>query len=952
MMTFEPSTDICPGRIVPSEQSPLCHPRYGYSAIKMNGGLIKFAPNHRAGVPEQWDPATQDGYVAQDIDGKLCQIVDGEVKPLREVNGALSLYMPAPNLSVTATNALVPVQRPAAVSGAHQREQVIPAEPSISAQITALDLEYAKLEHELKNLNKAEVIHGRTMTRAAKQDLVDQRIGLVTSMDKVRKALKALKTQPPPNAPTSPRAMQPRHSVSPPGRQQRLPPFLQMSQSTSVPVQQQGYPYAPPPGFATQYRPIPSPEDMYASNPWVNPPPGMYIAPPFDGSMSGPALSSLPPIIASATAPVPPGSLGSQHDGTQSVNGSLCNLKHESPRNRAVSIKAPEAKAAANLRSGLNPMSPVYKPGFPATTTDKAASVVSNTLAPTQQLKPTTVAATDETASPAKKDNHLRSSSISSFETADFFPRNPEEYSTRPHGYPHRTDSSDKENAALKGNNGHPITPGLDNGVSIWKAGAPDTGDHNGKVPPPGTPVFHSDATTLAPLPSNVYDTAAAVQQQVDIPNRNAHNISPKSKRDWLFVEEHPGGRQGSSSPEDNGDTDTIDFTRKSRAWLEGYQAGLQRHEMPKRDMDGEKLLGYIQGLMKSTKMNAAPSVETSTGSPIKAYSRRPSPALPLRTNSRVQPAEKASYAGRPLLETNTRSLDTFKQAVFAPQNKNAVLTPSAEGPHISEAPANLGAWAKNHSSPSGPATASDSLPEHFIPKRAVALDRQGIMSEGNNDGCSNDKISSKARSSEGAGHYLVPSSKQVPLPASPTTSTRSIASSSIASGGAPDTGNRASGLGSIDSSMYRAWPGNRTMTPTEWKTSASLTHVAKLATGYFAFDGTSDPTLRVPGQLTRDVVGAPQRITSDSIMSQGGRFREGSLDGITSPPMSPTISPNGTPVKDSGKKKNPSPTKAKFEHVAERMGIKITSSEKQEPGNDGALDPAARGKRSAWRDL
>jgi hypothetical protein len=88
------------GRIVPSELSPLCHPRFGYSAIKSNGTLIKVAPNH-AGKAQQWISTTQDGYVAQDESGRLCQIVNGMVMPLNEENGAVRLYVPAPNLNIT-----------------------------------------------------------------------------------------------------------------------------------------------------------------------------------------------------------------------------------------------------------------------------------------------------------------------------------------------------------------------------------------------------------------------------------------------------------------------------------------------------------------------------------------------------------------------------------------------------------------------------------------------------------------------------------------------------------------------------------------------------------------------------------------------------------------------------------------------------------------------------------
>ncbi|EME78813.1 uncharacterized protein MYCFIDRAFT_178910 [Pseudocercospora fijiensis CIRAD86] len=933
-----------PGRIVPSDQSPLCHPRYGYSAIKANGGLIKFAPNHRAGGQE-WTPATQDGSVGEDIQGHLCQIVNGTVLRLREQDGALQLYMPAPNLDImrAPTVGLGPVQRPLDMISSHQNERIIASEPSIASQITANELEYSKLEGQLKEIDKSEVIHGRTMHRAAKDALVARRRELVTGMDKVRKTLKELKNKPPPNAPTSPRAMRPRQSISPPGRQS-FAPFLQSQPGASTHAPQQSY-SAFVAGRPDHCRPSISPEDYYAANAWAVAPPSMYAPPPFDGSMAGPAFPAYAsaPALPGTNASLAVGNVGGAQDNMRPLSDSLAHLSIESPRSHAVSIKAPDTRLGANAKSGLNPMSPVYKPGFPAAPTAKSSSTALSAASGSFQkhVQPAK-SGTDETVSPSKKDAHLQSSSVSSLGTANFFPHNTQEYSTRQHIYPQRAESSDKENAGA-----HPLTPSQANEASLWKARAPDTGDYNGKVPPPGTPVFHSDATTQAPLPSSMNENIHE-QRQMDIPNRDADNVSPKNKREWLFIEEDPSGQQH-EVPSSQPSEEPVDFSKKSRAWIEGFHAGLQRLT-PDPTRKGDYLVGFCEGLLQSEPqtVNAMPAATASTGSPIKTHARRPSPAFPSRSNSRVQTLEKVPVTSRPPLESHNHSIDTLKQAVIDPQNENAVLTPSAEGPHVADLPVNLGAWAKKqHSSPSGPVTGGEKLPDQLIPKRAIPLDRQGIMSEGNIDARQSEKTSSNARASEGAGAYLLPSSNQMPLPASPTTSTRSIASSSIASGGAPDTGHRITSLSSIDANMYRQWPSNRIMTPTEWKTSGSLAHAAGLATGYFAaaqFDGTNEPSLRGPGQLTRDVVGAPHRVGS------GGRFREGSLDGIASPPMSPTISPSGTPSKDnSGKKKIPSPTKAKFEHVAEKMGIKIAS----DAGADGAADSTSpRGKRSAWRDL
>ncbi|KAF2719069.1 hypothetical protein K431DRAFT_321991 [Polychaeton citri CBS 116435] len=226
------------GRIVPKDQSPLCFPRFGYSAVKVNNGLIKFAPNHPTGKVQQWAQATMattDGMLAQDPQGTLCQIVKGQILPLIEIDGTLRLHMPAPNLNVTQAGPpfLQPWQQrrssinlaanlhaagPPQVS-VHNRNAA--DEPSPTQQLGALELEYSKLEHELKELDKTEVLHGRSMGKVAKEALVGKRRELVTTMDRIRKGIKGLKETP--QQSSSSHAEQALHQES---QQQTRDPYL------------------------------------------------------------------------------------------------------------------------------------------------------------------------------------------------------------------------------------------------------------------------------------------------------------------------------------------------------------------------------------------------------------------------------------------------------------------------------------------------------------------------------------------------------------------------------------------------------------------------------------------------------------------------------------------------------------------------------------------------------
>ncbi|EME40635.1 hypothetical protein DOTSEDRAFT_27263 [Dothistroma septosporum NZE10] len=987
------------GRIVPSEQSPLCHPRFGYSAIQANGGLIKsVAPNHQAGKP-QWTRATENGFVAQDIEGNLCQIVDGTIMPLQEVNGALQLYIEAPNIHGSSHG-----QFNAAIASHRLQQQttlrsagVVAPEPNPASQITALELEYAKLEHELKDVDKTEVIHGRGMGKGFKDGLVVRRRELVTNMDKIRKALKVLRNQPPPNAPASPRAMVNRQSISPPRRglgalsasfHTQRP--LQICPGPIAPPNAHG-PYMPSAAFAPQFA-ASSTEEVYTGQRWDVPPAGIFMQPPpFDGSM-GPPVPMMPP-LSHAPLPhdAPPVNQTHQAESIPQHDGSLVDVRIQTPNlNHAVSIRAPESKAT-NIKSILNPMSPAYKPAATNTSANEHGGAVTSS-APRfpvhlQSGAQRSSAGTDDTISPAKKVVHMHSSSIASFNTADFFPRNTGEYSTRQQEY-----QDDKEPAnAYSARDNTAGTPGHQD-LSPLHFRAPAV--------PPGTPVDSA---------RKISQTLNLPRQRNDVPDRDAHNISPKSKREWLFVQDRPAESQAlsySSSPTDHStrpadldtgsnSSDTLDLLDKPREWIEGFQAGLQRKHIG--DRAGDSLNGYVAGLLKSTPLATGSGPKTFTGSPVRPTSRRPSPVLPSRSASRLAMTRKAPSTRQPF-EMNMQSLDTLKQAAYAPQNEHAILTPAPNGPHVNGMPRDFGTWAKDHkvqhTTESNNSARITDVPNFPVPSRTSSVqEHQNVKVTGMGDSKQHSQIKElpaipdRYRSNDNTGAFLQPIRGQFSAglmpPTSPTLSTMSIASSSIATGSAPNTGRRVTSISSMDSSTQHQWPGSRIMTPSDWKSGSSIAHAAGLATGFFAhaqFDGSQDnkAPLHRPGQLVdmsiKDYLQPSYRVTSiTSARSSGSKhdkLHEGFLDGMSSPPrspprspspnMSPNVTPRATP-RDNGKKhsspvKGASPAKAQFQSIAEKVGIKVaTTTNSKSP--DAASGPAAweggspSGKRR-WRDV
>ncbi|KAI7542281.1 hypothetical protein KC343_g16578 [Hortaea werneckii] len=396
----------------------------------------------------------------------------------------------------------------------------------------------------------------------------------------------------------------------------------------------------------------------------------------------------------------------------------------------------------------------------------------------------------------------------------------------------------------------------------------------------------------------------------------------------------------------------------KPRDFVEGYQAGLNRRP-PGFDRSADFLEGYCAALMKSTAHSNA-SAEASTESPAKPISRRPSPAAMQMSNGISATTDRRP--NRPTLaplETCLQSTDTLKQAMLAPHNENAVLTPAADGPHITEATFNLGAWEKTRKgtgvSDVDPTALQNALAGFEFPKRTTSTARRQLDSSIDKKGPKDEQLPPRpdpqGKINLQASLYNQRSGNEISQqPASSATSTKSAALSSSAS-----TGYRMNSMTSIDSNLYRNYPGHRVFSPhLEYKSASSVAQHAGLASGFFAggqYDGAAASSqTQNPMPTSRKDSAAPL-----ATQPQQARFVEGSIDGMSNPPTSPVpgsppMSPQPSPAKDKSKDSpsKGSPARAKFEHIAEKVGIKTLGTGK----NEKETEPASPQVKRRWRDV
>jgi hypothetical protein len=332
--------------------------------------------------------------------------------------------------------------------------------------------------------------------------------------------------------------------------------------------------------------------------------------------------------------------------------------------------------------------------------------------------------------------------------------------------------------------------------------------------------------------------------------------------------------------------------------------------------------------------------------------------------------------APRPPLEMNMQSMDTLKEAVYAPQNEQAILSPCLDGPHANDTSYNLGAWSKHQEHAEmiegwDSSHGTDLAGFPFPHRTSSMMQRQGFPSD-NAANSSNPIAISNYSANQTAEHAAAVRDGH----GSQSTVSSTTAIKSIEAGSSDQSSNRVSSMTSIDSHVYRSAPSYRIFSaPLEWKSASSIAQATGLASGHIA-------NTQSEGVLERVRIHAPEiadirRNTEHPMMSQQqrvvsvasepmvgycGRFREGSLDGITNPPnspqteshhVSPSISAKASPGKDSKKKDSPakgtSPAKVKFERIAEKVGITVSVSRKDDDSSP-STPPGRRNWRNVWR--
>lgn len=968
------------GRIVPSDQSPLCSPRYGYSAIKKNGMLIKFGPNFPAppgGIPMQ-RVGLPNGFVAQDPDGRLCQMVDGKFLPVDDIDGIPQLYIAAPNLTgstgfpagekqdasgATPFDNAIRQQQPnqsfdkAPPTGPAAKQTTV-KQPviNVNVQIQALEKQYAKLEQESKDLDKVEVLQRSSMGAKAYAQLVQTRRDLVSRMNSIRVSLKSLReakssTDHSPQPVAQP--LQPQFSMPPYGPAAMIGPAGPMPDWTfdgigsdahnmlpfqSAPMSHGlGY-YGPPPGYPGAMAPYPG---MFGPMPPMF---NMMGMPPVDafGNFIPSAGNTDPQAFSSGSPPAP-------HANTVHETGpsnrrpaeTTATSQPESPRkSHALQIKDPENKSESSQKSALNPMSPTYQPAGKSTPASKImpARPVSPSPALAEAVRQHNAWVT-ESANVSTSNLHsggsqrkLRyESSSSSYATADFFPNNPRDHSMRKDAYPvvHDGNASRSKMAERPSTSSeHPITPDKENQVTGWNFApvasvtTPPT-MRDQPTDQPGTPELHS---------------------KDPVQNRSEMNVSPKNRRSdyplsyksvseiTTLGSELPSPAIGSSHHTKSQQAKSAlsskeHLSLEEATYLAGFKAGQARLPVGL-EKNGFWLNGYCAGLLQSAQPTTAPSQPKA---PVPAHAAPViiKPYLPAEQKNVV--SQRAASAAH----INATSMNTLKDAIFSAQNENAILTPDPNGPCVNEMAAlHLGSWAKTHQAPT--AADSDAVLASVRNRETVLPERTSSVMQRQISGADTSTEHNRTGMPSIQTTGVMMDRQRVHVPQD-----RRATSAQVQTTG-----------GSPTAYYQRNYPAHRVMSSQlEWKSGSSIAQVAGLATGYFAqYDGTRTGANTIADRQPLTQVSGNTGMTTHDTMSgalpekQPGmspRFTEGSMT---------VDNKTGSPSSSPGKRSVPkgSPAKVKFAQIAGRAGIKVRSDSR----DDQESEPSSPQEKRRWRDV
>ncbi|KAI9677349.1 MAG: meiotic recombination [Bathelium mastoideum] len=594
------------GKIVPSDITPLCSPRFGFNQPNRQGFLNVAPFEGQSFIPAPMIPARPQPINGTAPLGPFVGFTsDGQYVPLMPVPyGGFANYVnndqiaqmpatwnPGPGAPIATTQ-----QQPMAaapVQGIAGNSMTL----TTGQQIQVLEREQTKLNDEYRHVDQAGVIHQGALSATQRAALVSRKVSLTNRLDEIRRSLKKIKESEESKSSTPPEKVQPNmgHPLAKaprppyPGPQQ-MPFFSQPMQATG-PFGNLQYLQAPPayPMPQAQAQPHLELADPSSASFLVPNGPSNHFR-QFSASTPGLTGEATAAPSAATSASIDGSSLAEQGGGQASMSRQA---SHGPRRSHAVAIKNPQQTIQQggihSQKSSLDPTSPSYKPMSVSEDSRHATPFIVRGSEPSPCPKEALGkdyewqsgvkdSMSPEDSSVSKKGDLQHKISLSSVSTADFFPINPLEHSTK------NMRSREKSDSGLLA---PPVTPNR---------------------PSPAPLTRHVDRRSseapASPVPNNFRMSSwnAACDP---IPDRTENNMSPKAR--FPSATSDPGKVGDASSrrafdviptiravaSEDAGESKPRGFTDR---YCEGYHAGLHRLPLDK-DEYGDALEGYIAGL-------------------------------------------------------------------------------------------------------------------------------------------------------------------------------------------------------------------------------------------------------------------------------------------------------------------------------------------------------------------
>lgn len=540
-------------------------------------------------------------------DGNIAQVVDGDVRPVELCNGMLQLYMPAPNLPpqpplipmptvAQPFNPLYgPTPMPSAPPGFGPQSSAATSQMPTARELRLLEQFHVRLEQELKDLNRNEVLQRNSLNPRKKEEIVKRRVQLTEQIDQSRRSIVDAKS-----VLEGGHVM---HHQAPNNADQAIFPPTQMLPELSPMPREFGGPLHPSPPSNVAPNVFVDQQEVRGRQ-GLQPQLPEFVPRQFRSGAAAPtgdALRERSSNIAIASNKSSTGDHGST-DTIKAFNHSGMGLDgavQHPRRSHAVAIRDPN-DAEAKSRTSLNPASPSYQPKRASTGpldgTDH--SEVLNFMP-----SPSLIAQMEKLVrSPSQNERHFKDSvgsnqqSETSVNTADFFPQSTHEYSSRSNGL-----GRDGKNLSWMPKDGDP-EPSKAHTTPVKM---PNKFIYNNDSPAEGYWVDEMD-----PVKSNDVPDYHAQDKMTEGPNSRYH-----ARESTVATDDNRYGRGRKSVPTPLLLNEVSERTASlanpvavSTAYRQGFETGL-RQDIMDGNKDENYRRGYRDGLVKSMRSSADSAV-------------------------------------------------------------------------------------------------------------------------------------------------------------------------------------------------------------------------------------------------------------------------------------------------------------------------------------------------------